>query len=101
MKRVELPFTHPDPQVANLHRDLVAAVNDDSAMTLMVTTPKVADTEFPVIHRGLGRIATEIHIVMQDVPGRIYRSSASKWSSDVSFLKYDQAGGHRITVRVK
>ena len=101
MKRVALTFTHPDPQTAALYRDLVDAANSATAMTVTVATPKTADTEFAVQHRGLGHVATEIAVVMQDVPGRLYRSSASKWTPDVAFMKYDQAGGHRLTLRIR
>lgn len=85
------------------HRFL-EGVNDDltqlKGTTLEVQPPDTPDTEFAVSHPNHGTVVSEFSIIMQDLPGRLYRSSPEKWTPTVSFFKYDAAGG-RIVVRLR
>ncbi|HKQ98854.1 MAG TPA: hypothetical protein VJV75_13340 [Candidatus Polarisedimenticolia bacterium] len=101
MRRVGLTHVDPDPKRATQDRDLVDSLNAMVGVTVTVTTPQTADTEFAVRHPELGKIASEVHILMQDAPGYIYRSSPPKWTKEVSFFKYSAAGGHRLTLRIR
>jgi len=101
MRRVGLSYIDPNPDRARVDRDIADSVDLMAGIVVEVTTPAAADTEFAVRHPELGHVATEVHILMQDAPGYVYRSNPGKWTPEVSFLKYSAAGGHRLRLRVR
>lgn len=100
-KRLDLGYVDPDHRrhralhdVSDRTNALIGTVVEDLQM------PDVANTEFAIYHPNHDKTVEEFAIVMQDAPGRLYRSSPEKWTRTVSYFKYDQPGG-KITVRLR
>lgn len=100
MNRVALGFTDADPRRARLHGDLVQAVNGLAGSIVETPTPAGADTEFAVRH-GLGRVPSEMAVLMQDAAGQVYRSRASAWTDEIAYLKFSAAGGPSVRLRLR
>lgn len=99
VRKVPYGYADQNPARTRLLRSITDSFNDSQGVTVEVTAPDTANTQFGVRHQ-LGRKPEEIVIVRQDKAGSIYRSNVHLWSTDIVFLKYDQAGG-RLLLRLR
>lgn len=99
-RRLDLGYTDPDHRRHRALHDIQDRTNALIGTVLTVVVPDAADTEFPVQHPEHNKVVEEFAILMQDAPGRLYRSNPQLWTKTLSYFKYDQAGG-KITVRLR
>lgn len=98
--KVSKVYVDDDPNREAYLFEVEQAVNDrEGALVENVKTPSSADKEFAVRH-NLGRIPSQFPVESRTKGGVLYKSSPSKWTKDVAFLKYS-AASDTLTIRFR
>jgi hypothetical protein len=100
IRRPTLSFIDADHRRHTFFHGVDQTLNRLEGDVFEVKCPPSANQEFAIKHPGRKEPATEFSVIVQDAPGRLYRSSPARWTADASYFKYDQAGG-TITVRLR